>query len=143
MNILRRAIPGAFSIILNVLIITLMSGVLDLSAAEISTVTVLSTGAVGLMVLCRICQPFNWIRGTMVVALAAAFVGAAFLFRQVFYLTPLNLEMACLIGALILVSFFLMWGFSRLADMLCDKERGIVARVVGRAIENEENETGK
>ncbi|MBS5644885.1 MAG: cation-translocating P-type ATPase [Clostridiales bacterium] len=139
MNILRRAIPGAFSIILNVLIITLMSGVLDLSAAEISTVTVLSTGAVGLMVLCRICQPFNWIRGTMVAVLAAAFVGAAFLFREVFYLTPLNLEMACLIGALVLVSFFLMWGFSRLADRLCDKERGIVSRFVGRTMQDGEN----
>lgn len=72
-NVLQKAIPGAITMALSVIAITVISSFVELTQNQVSTMCVISTGFVSLMVLLRICLPFNWIRGGLFCVLTLAF----------------------------------------------------------------------
>lgn len=72
-NVLQKSIPGAITMTLSVLAVTVISSFVSLSQNETSTLSVLTTGFVSLLVLLRICLPFNWIRTGLFGVLTAAF----------------------------------------------------------------------
>ena len=65
-------------------IVYLISGLVELTTAEISTVTTLVIASVGFMVLFRVCIPFNKIRTALFAALLMIFAGAILLFPEFF-----------------------------------------------------------
>ena len=86
-NVITKAVPGALTdviIIAAATIVYLISGLVELTTAEISTVTTLVIASVGFMVLFRVCIPFNKIRTALFAALLMIFAGAILLFPEFF-----------------------------------------------------------
>lgn len=80
-NVLRNAIPGAFTIVLTICAISVCASAFSLTDLERATLCVYTTGFTGLMVLLRTCLPFNWKRAAMWTALTVAFFCGAYILR--------------------------------------------------------------
>lgn len=89
-TVLLRAVPGAAAVTVCALAAMLCRR-LGWSAEDCSTLATLSAGAVGLLMLLRVCLPLTRMRAILLGAMTAAFVGAVLLFGRVFMLTTLSL----------------------------------------------------
>ena len=78
-TVLRNSMPVAFTIVISVVIIFLVSPLMNISPEQLSTVSVIVTVAVGYIFLIKLCLPFTWIRITLLVLLLALFVVSFFL----------------------------------------------------------------
>ncbi len=88
-TVIKNALPCSIAIVLAVLTIYLASPSLNLTNDQISTVAVISTVAIGLAFIVKLCIPFTKLRVALVVVLAL-FFSACFLFnfsREMFALT--------------------------------------------------------
>ena len=88
-NIITRAAPASICIALNIILITLLSTTLGISQSEISTMALYTTSLIGLMLIFRLCIPFNALRGTMLAVSTAGLVVAMYVFGDFFKLVPL------------------------------------------------------
>lgn len=87
-NVLRKALPGALTIVLGILSIQLISPVFSLGFEQMSTLSVLFTGFCGLLTLFFVCRPFHFMRRILWATMAFAFVGAVTLLPGLFFLVP-------------------------------------------------------
>ena len=88
-NILRISVPGALTVVLNILILQLASAWFDLSQKDVSTMCVLLTGAVGFQVLLRAAIPLDLKKKIMIITLLIAFLACFFVLGDFFMLTSL------------------------------------------------------
>ena len=100
-TVLLRAIPGAAAVTLCAAAAMLCHSVFGWSDADCSTLATLSAGVVGVLMLLRVCWPLTPLRGALVAASAAAFVGAVLLLGRIFCLTTLTGEETLALLALI------------------------------------------
>ena len=104
LNVLKRSIPTALTIVLNVLIISILPYIIRLTSDEVSTLCVLLTGLTGFMLLYRISLPFNALRRCLFGFLMVLFsVGVIFL-RELFSLTLLTPKLLILTLALFMIA---------------------------------------
>ena len=96
-NVLKKSLPTALTITLNIIIIMILPSFIRLSQDDVSTLCVVMTGLTGFMLLYRICVPFNKIRRILFVILALMFVVGVVFFREIFSLTILTPTMCLLI----------------------------------------------
>ncbi len=89
-NIITRAAPASICIALNIILTALLSSALGLSQAELSTMAVYTTSLIGLMLIVRLCVPFNALRGGMLALSAAGLVIAMVFFGDFLKLSPLS-----------------------------------------------------
>ena len=102
-NVLKRSIPTALTIVANVLIIILISNFIKLTEDEVSTLCVVLTGLIGFMLLYRISVPFNTLRRCLFIFLAILFTLGVVFFRNLFSLTILTPKLLILILALFMI----------------------------------------
>ena len=91
-NVLRRALPGALTIVLGILSIQLISPLFSMGFEQMSTLSVLFTGFCGLLTLFFVCRPFNLMRRVLWGMMAAAFLGAVAILPGLFFLVPLTVH---------------------------------------------------
>ena len=122
-NLLTRAAPGAVCMATNVLWIMLASAFLPFSSSQLSTLCVMTTALTGLLVLLRVCLPFNWMRAALFIFLTVTFTIAILLGMYVLpygllFLTPVSLPMLWvflpLVGWSILLMALLPWLMDRI-----------------------------
>ena len=108
LNVLKRSIPTALTIVLNILIISLLPYIIRLTLDEVSTLCVLLTGLTGFMLLYRISLPFNALRGCLFGFLIVLFSFGVIFLRELFSLTLLtpNLLILTLALFMIAITFF-------------------------------------
>jgi cation-transporting ATPase E len=122
-NIITRAAPAAICIALNIIVTALLSDPLGLSHAELSTMAVYTTSLIGLMLIVRLCIPFNALRGAMLALSTAGIIIATIFFRDFFKLTALSqsaLIMQVITAVVIIVLFNLLYHF---ADKMIEKHK--------------------
>lgn len=88
-NILKGALPGAITIMIISLLIFGLSGGLDLDSISIQTIISISATHTCLMVLFKVCKPFNTLRRTICGCCYSAFLIIAFLLPQFLEFRPL------------------------------------------------------
>ncbi|MBC3805418.1 HAD-IC family P-type ATPase [Acetobacterium fimetarium] len=130
--VFRKALPGALTVVFNVVIIMAIGAKLALSYLEISTLAVLSTGLIGFVILFIVCQPMNNKRWVLFFAMFAAFATCVLFFENFFFLLPLqNFSKGMLILLLIavldipvLIKLF-NWGVVKIEGLVAEwkKER--------------------
>ncbi len=149
-KVLKTAFPGALSVLISFLIVTLLTVPLEIGVvpdgasldlikyieSESSTIIVLSATFICLMVLFRVCRPFNLLRSVLFVSMFALFGVAYFIMYDVFSLAPLshflsdgNLGKLLLMLFLMSISYALMVVFSDGYDMIREKIAEIKKRV--------------
>lgn len=112
-NILIKAVPGAVTIVANVLLVLGAAAWFGLDTDQSSTMCVLLTAFTGLLLLFRLCRPFNGLRRLLFGGLCVIFVGAVLILPGLFSLVPLSLTaalctLALMVFALLLFSL-IMW----------------------------------
>ena len=120
-NVLKRSIPTALTIVANILIIMFLPCIIRLTTDEISTLCVILTGLTGFMLLYRISVPFNAIRRCLFVFLLVMFSVGAVFFRELFSLTILTPKMLILTLALFMIAVALFNIFTDLFYKISNK----------------------
>jgi len=101
--ILKKSIPGALTIVVNVVLILILGNLALLNSLEISTLAVLTTGSTGLIILFRVCQPMDSKRWGLFFAMTAGFVFSVLFFESFFFLLPISTFTGVMFAILIVV----------------------------------------
>ena len=73
-TVLRKALPGALTIVVNIVVVMIIGNILDFSVNELSTMACLLTGVTGLIILYGVCQPLDVKRTILFWAMTIAYV---------------------------------------------------------------------
>ena len=73
-NVIKSAIPAAFTNVLGVLAVVLLSRSMNIPTAEMSTVATVVISFVGFMMLFKLCTPLNSLRLALIIAMVVGFV---------------------------------------------------------------------
>lgn len=117
-NVLKRALPGGITIVLNVLSVMLISKIFDLNESIISTMAVILVAITGFILLYRICQKFNKLRLTLYISLITIFLISIVGLRNIFELVLLK----PIFIIYILLVFILDIGLFNFLYELCEKK---------------------
>lgn len=112
-NVLRKAVPGALTIVLNIILIMTLRDIFSISAPQVSTISVLLTGFSGMMLLFQVCRPFNILRRVLFYGMCLGFVIAFIFFKDLFSLSDLTFNMILISGVLMFIAlvFFKLMTF--------------------------------
>ena len=107
-NVIYRALPGGFTDIILIVGVILFYVAFAFPIGELSTICAIILGIVGLLVLHRMCKPYNKIRRILVVSLCALFVILTLFFRTLFTLTDLSGSSILVLAVFALLAYPLM-----------------------------------
>ncbi|MBR3362654.1 MAG: HAD-IC family P-type ATPase [Bacilli bacterium] len=116
-NVLRKSLPTALTIVSNILIIVMLPNIIRISSTEVSTLAVIMTAITGFMLLYRISVPFNHLRRILFVFLIGIFVFGVIFFQNLFSLAPITFKLLILIAIL----FIIATGLFNVYVALCNK----------------------
>ena len=117
-NVLERSLPGAFAMSLNILLLSAITLFFQFTNAEMSTLAVIVTGYTGLLVLFRVCYPFNAMHTALFTLMTAAFFLSLVFFGPLFEITPVTVPMAFALVPLILFATGLITALIHLMDRI-------------------------
>ena len=89
-NIIARAAPAALCVALNIITSAALINSLGVSPEEHSTIAVYITALIGVMLIIRLCIPFNALRGGMLALIVSGLTVAFIFFGWFFNLSPLG-----------------------------------------------------
>ena len=121
-NVIRKSIPGAMTMVFNIIALAILCSFIQFNNTEISTLAVMITGFAGLLVLFKVSLPFNWIRCALFCAMLGAFVFAIFLLKDLFSLASITLPMLYCFLVLAGFAIIIFVLFSLLIDKLLSKQ---------------------
>lgn len=103
-NVISKAMPTALTNVINVILIMIIGGILNLSLKETSTLAVILSAFVGFMLLYKISMPFNLIRlGLIVFGISGFLVGILGL-PDLFSLSDLTIILWLILILLMIIS---------------------------------------
>lgn len=117
-NVIKRSIPSAITIVVDVLIVILLSHLFKFSADETSTMAVMLVAFTGFLLLFKLCYPFNKLRLVLYVCLIVSFVVCVLGLHSLFDLVLLKPFMFLFMGSLCFLDIAI---FSELS-YLCEKK---------------------
>lgn len=105
LNILSRAIPGAVTIVFNIILLCIVSSIWHITGAQVSTIATIITSFTGVMLIIRICIPFNPIRTALVIVIISGLTLGMTVFSKLFNVVPFTVTTLLVTISLCLVSF--------------------------------------
>ena len=115
-NVIRQCIPASLTMTANIVLLCVLSGPLELSSQNMSTLAVILTSLTGFIMLFKVSAPFNGLRGALFGVLLAAFVGASLFLSDFFALSALTLPMLIALAPMLLFSIALMLALVHFVD---------------------------
>ncbi|BBF44291.1 cation-transporting ATPase, E1-E2 family [Lachnospiraceae bacterium KM106-2] len=122
-HVLQKALPGGILTVTNVVLIAFLSDRLHGSVDQIATITTLSTEFAQLLVLYRVCKPFNGRRRILFIGIIALFIAEALIFHEIFIIVPLTMGMVAFVACLMVVSILLHPIYIRLVEWLIQRRK--------------------
>ena len=117
-NVMQVAVPGAMSIIANVVMALIIAETTGANYTEMSTLAAYLTSIASMVILYDLCIPFNLFRTIMFSFLVAIFFGAFNFFKPLFCVTTIPWELIIVVVSLGIVTFLLHKLFVRITEML-------------------------
>jgi ATPase, P-type (transporting), HAD superfamily, subfamily IC len=90
MNVIKKSIPAAFTIVVNVISVMIFASIFKLQNDYISTMAMFLLAFTGFQLLYKICYPFNYIRGILFGGLTGIFLGGSIGLKSLFDLVILT-----------------------------------------------------
>lgn len=117
-NVVSRSVPTAATILTGVVSVMLVGPCFGLTEGQVSTVCVMLAAFTGLLLIFKLCTPFNLLRRLLFGSICAALL-LCFLFFQSFFSltafsTPLLLAGAIALAGVFLLFWFYQWLYQRL-----------------------------
>jgi cation-transporting ATPase E len=113
-NVLKKSIPTALTIVSNILIIMILPSFVRLSQMEISTLCVILTALTGFMLLYRISVPFNNLRRLLFAFVISMFVLEITCLRSFFSLSEMSFKLILLVAGLFAIAMLIFNFFTNL-----------------------------
>lgn len=116
LNILKNALPGALVVVINFLVIFFLQSSLNIDAKTLSTMALIVTTFTTLMVLHRVCTPFNNLRRVLYFFMFSGFIATITIpfFRNFLELVVLDVPQVLLVALLVLLTNTLLDFFIKL-----------------------------
>lgn len=121
-NVIRKSIPGAMTMVFNIVALAIVCSFIHFNSTEISTLAVMITGFAGLLVLLKVSLSFNWIRCALFFTMLGAFIFAIFILKDLFSLASITLPMFYCFLVLAGFAIIVFVLFSLLIDKLLSKQ---------------------
>lgn len=115
-NVIKMSLPAALTMTANILILCGLGDVMGMNTADVSTMAALMTALTGFIMLFKVCNPFNGLRGTLFGMLLAAFVFGIMLFGDFFAISGFTLPMYIVLVPMLLFAIILMLTLLHLVD---------------------------
>ena len=74
LNVIGKSLPAALTVVFNVVMIVLYKQNFAITNNITQTLIVMMTATTGFIFLTRLCRPFNWLRGTLLISLISMFI---------------------------------------------------------------------
>ncbi|MBW7573516.1 cation-translocating P-type ATPase [Caproiciproducens faecalis] len=123
-NVIKKALPGALTMVLNIVLLVFISGYLNFTPEQISTMAVIITGYTGLMTLFKVCMPFNLKHAALFSSMSAAFILALIFFKPLFAVVGLTLPMVLVLVPMLIVATSLMTAILHMVEKVIMKKIG-------------------
>ena len=121
-NVIRKSIPGAMTMVFNIVALAIVCSFIHFNSTEISTLAVMITGFAGLLVLLKVSLPFNWIRCALFFTMLGAFIFAIFILKDLLSLASITLPVFYCFLVLAGFAIIVFVLFSLLIDKLLSKQ---------------------
>jgi len=126
-NVLNRALPAGLTNVVLVLGVIAFSTVFSLPLEEMSTISTLVVGAVGIMAVFRVCQPFNRLRTLLLCCILAGLLFSVVFLREMFSLSDLSVGGGLILAVFVGLIYPLMTGIRRAMDLIGEKAAPVLA----------------
>ncbi len=90
-NIVSKCLPAALTIVSTLMLCVGIYSLFNISDSKYSTLTVVTTGIIGMMLIYKICMPFNKLRKVLLWAVGILFFAGVIYFRNLLELEPLSI----------------------------------------------------
>lgn len=120
-NVLKKSVPTALTIVANILMIMVLPSLIKISQDQISTLCVILTALTGFMLLYKISVPFNTLRKCLFGGLILLFVFETTMLKGLFSLTFLPINLVIIAAILFMIAIMLFNMFSELFDKIAKK----------------------
>ena len=117
-RVLKRAVPPAFTIIINILVVFIASKLFNFTYEQTSTLSAVITGYVAFMLLFKTCLPFNKLRVALFSTMVLLYITGFFGFRNLFSFSVLNFRMVVIILICIGFAHFMYYSFEKIINYL-------------------------
>jgi len=123
-NIISKALPGAITVTLNISLLNLVSCFLNISRNQISTISVITIGFTGFLLLYKVCSPFNLLRKILFSFNLITFAFAVITpeIKSIFYLVNLNIYSGIILVISLLISYFIHVFTFKISDYINTKK---------------------
>ena len=128
-NVIYRALPAALTDVIVIIGCVLFRFAFDIDAAEISTVSALLLGVVGLIMLFNVCRPFNMFRLIIFFSMIIGFILGAVFLPRFFALTPFSFGPAMILTVFSVMSLTMVGQMRYLIDYISRGSKQIAERV--------------
>ena len=105
---LTNALPFALVIMLNILILTILGNMIEIEKNVLVTMMYLLIGFVSILAVQEACMPFNKIHTFLFTTTSLGFFIAAFLFKDLLKLAPINMEQLICVIVLAIISYIII-----------------------------------
>lgn len=117
-NVLKKSLPTALTITINILIIMTLPSFIRLTQDEVSTLCVIMNGLTGFILLYNISVPFNTLRKVLFVTLLLMFIIGIVFLRKIFSLVIMTPFLLILTAGLFAIAVILFNFFTKLFTRL-------------------------
>ncbi len=107
-NIVVNSIPSSVVVVINIALILFISGFMNFSQQELSTLAVMMNGFIGFRLLYKISWPFDLVKGILFLSLSTTFVLSLLFLRDFFSFSYITLEMLT-VGILLMFMSLLLY----------------------------------
>ena len=137
-NVIYRALPGGLTNVILVIGVILFSIAFGFPREITSTICAIILGVVGLLVLHRICIPYNSIRKFLMISMSVTFVLMLIFFGELFTLTTLNFASSLVLVVFALLAYPLMktlsYGLEKFSNRAKNEDASVKRKPAGRHV---------
>jgi len=117
-NIIKRALSGALTIVINILCIVFISYKINIPHIKVSSIVVILTGFTGLVILFKVSSPFNTMRKILFIAMSVLFFTIIIFFGKQFMIYRLSFIQSIILLVFMLITPLIMKFISNIVDKI-------------------------
>lgn len=106
-NVISKAVPGGVALVMGVMAVFTLNSVMPVGDAAVNSMYVYVVTCIGIMVLCKQCEPYNIFRTVLMLG-TVVFTALFMYIVKNLGLSSLNLTQVCFVSTCVLASYFVV-----------------------------------
>ncbi len=128
LNVIYRALPAALTNLFIIIGVVLFDAAFDLNSEEVTTIAALLITTVGLIMVWKVCRPFNLLRAGLLAGLVVLFIGVLVVVPGLFSIVPIGFGSTLILVVFLFLIPSVMWAFSCGLDKVSEGIRFVIRK---------------